>query len=76
MCFFKHGNLAACRIFGSVHPCVVVIPTYHPLVRALAATQPRDDVVSGCELEIEFKLEMDGRPARPDVVRNRQRASP
>ena len=62
--FSENSNHPANRIFGAIHPGVVMIAADHPLIRPLAAAKPRDDIVCGHHFEVELQLEMHGRFAR------------
>ena len=64
------------RVLGAVHPRVVVVAAHDPLVRELRAGDARDHVVHGLDVPVERDLQVHLRRARPDVVRDRQRAAP
>ena len=53
----------------------MVIAANDPFIRPLAAAEPRDNVVSWDKFEIEFELEMNGRRAWTEMIRNGQSAA-
>ena len=72
----EHRDEAADRVLGAVDPRVVVVAADHPLVGPHGAGNVRDDVAHGHHVPVERELDVHGRRARADAVRDRQRSAP
>ena len=73
---FELGGHAADGIVRAVHPCIVVIAADDPLVGIGGARDPGDHVVERLDVPRERDLQVDGRGARADVIRQRKPTSP
>ena len=73
---FEHGDLTADRILRAIDPRIVVVAADDPLVGTLIPRQARDHVVSGHDLEVEFRFQMNRGRTRPDVIGDWKRAAP
>src|SRR3989441_10986335 len=73
---FEQRHLARDRVFGAVHPGIVVVAADHPLVRRGRARDARDDVVQRLETPIGFDAQVHLRRPGADVVGDREAAAP
>ena len=74
--FFEHGDHAGDRIFGAIHPGVVVIAADDPLVGKRRARNFRDHVVDGLDVPVGFHFQVNLRGAGADAIGDAEAAAP
>jgi len=74
--FFQHCGQATQRIFGAIHPSIVVVAAHDPLIGERRSAQPRDHIVERFLVPVEGQLEVRAPGSGAEAVGDRQAAAP